>query len=382
MMLNKLTAILNLNEDESRLDTLTTHRPVASLPFASRYRILDFTLSSISHANVISAALFIGESGRSVYDHIRSGKAWDLDTYRGGIFTFSQINHKKAIYESGGRRGDFYEDHKTFINRAHAEYVFVSGSKVIANVDLLDVLAQLEESNADMIRLYTEINRDFVEYHPDELITEINANGKVIALHPEGYTEITSPKILYDMNMTIVKSDLLIEMINRAEIENLNYDVDQIVERYMFDYDVASYEYKGFIANIDSASSFFRANMKILEPQHFTKLFQGPQSVITKAHQGVPTFYEKGADINNAQIATGCRIGGTVTNSVIHRKVVIEKTATIKNSIIFQNCEIAKGVVLNYVILDKNVEIGPGVQIQGTPDQPVIIEKDSVVTVS
>ncbi|WP_445659399.1 hypothetical protein [Aerococcus urinae] len=97
MVQNKVCAILNLTENDNDLYPLTKQRPIAMLPFACRYRLLDFALSSITYANMRSAALFIGRSGRSVYDHIRSGKPWDLDTYRGGIFTFSQWSINKRF---------------------------------------------------------------------------------------------------------------------------------------------------------------------------------------------------------------------------------------------------------------------------------------------
>lgn len=379
---NKLSAILNLNESDELFGSLTTHRPIASLPFASRYRILDFNLTSIAHANMRSAALFIGQSGRSVYDHIRSGKAWDLDTYRGGIFTFSQMNHKKALYEAASRRGDFYDDHKTFIDRTHSQYIFVSGSKVIANVDLLAVLDQLEASGSELIRIYAEVPRQFVEFHPDELLVEVSESGCVTGLKREGVTRIDTDTVLYDMNMTILSADLLLTMIERAEQENMNVDVDQLVEKYLFDYNVAGYDYKGYVANIDSVKAYFDASMQMLKGDYFNRLFQDKQPIITKAHNGVPTFYAKGAHVFDSMIATGCEIAGTISHSQVNRKVFVEPTAVVENSILFQGCEIAKGAHVSYAILDKNVKIGPGVVIQGTIDNPVVIDKDVVIEVN
>ena len=91
MKMNSICAILNLTEDEKALKPLTQARPIASLPFASRYRLIDFNLSSISHAEINSVGIFIAGSGRSIYDHIRSGSVWNLESgLTGGIFTYSQ----------------------------------------------------------------------------------------------------------------------------------------------------------------------------------------------------------------------------------------------------------------------------------------------------
>ena len=72
MVKNKLCAILNLTEDDKALKPLTNTRPIAGLPFANRYRIIDFMLSDICYAEIDSVALFIAESGRSIYDLIRA----------------------------------------------------------------------------------------------------------------------------------------------------------------------------------------------------------------------------------------------------------------------------------------------------------------------
>ncbi len=86
-----------------------------------------------------SVALFIAESGRSIYDHIRSGAAWDLDSRAsGGIFTFSQQNWKLRHHQ---------EKTSTKITTTTTGssclglrlYVFVAGSKIIANVDIRGV---------------------------------------------------------------------------------------------------------------------------------------------------------------------------------------------------------------------------------------------------
>lgn len=90
MKMNSICAILNLTEDEKALKPLTQARPIASLPFANRYRLIDFNLSSISHAEINSVGIFIAGSGRSIYDHIRSGSVWNLESgLTGGIFTYS-----------------------------------------------------------------------------------------------------------------------------------------------------------------------------------------------------------------------------------------------------------------------------------------------------
>lgn len=382
MVKNKVTAILNLNESPTDLMPLTDNRPISNLPFACRYRVLDFYLSSLSHAGVRSVALFMAETGRSVYDHIRSGKAWNFDNYTGGIFTYSQMNHKRALYEAASRKGPFYDDHHLFIERSNAEYVFVSGAKIVANVHLDEMIDQMESSNADIMRAYAEVPRELIEYHPDESIVHFDDEGCVDRLSKEGVTPISQATVNYDLNMAIIKTDKLLEMIELAEEDNFFKELDDVIVEYMSDYQTVGYRYEGYVGNIDSIKAYYDVSMQMLNGEYFTQLFQDDQPIITKAHNGSPTYYGDHADVINAQIGTGCQIYGEVEQSHIFRNVEVAPNAKVQHSIIFQSAKIGKGATIKYAILDKSVEVEPGAVIIGTPEEPVVIPKGSYIAAS
>lgn len=380
MKKSKVCAILNLTEPDQQLQPLTTERPLAMMPFASRYRLLDFNLSSIAYAGARSAALFISRSGRSVYDHIRSGKPWDLDTYSGGIFTFSQIDHKRALYEAGSRMGAFYDDHRAFIKNANAKYVFLAGSKVIALVSLNDVIEQLEASDAQAARIYSCVPRSFIEYHPNERMVVLDEAKHVTDLLLEGVTPIRTNTVCYDMNMTVMESQLLLEIIDRAEAEDVNDSLDVVVDHYLEEYTVLGVEHQGYVANIDTIRSYFNASMAMLDAESFGELLHGKVPVLTKGQNGIPVYYARGSEVRSAQIATGCEIFGQVVHSQLSRKVRVEAGASVDHSIIWQNCHIGAGATIRYAILDKNVTVEPGATLIGVPENPIIVGKGETVT--
>ena len=377
MKKNTLSAIINMTEDDNKLAPLTDSRPIGALPFACRYRLLDFTLSSLSHADVRSAAIFINETGRSVYDHIRSGQAWDLDTNSGGIFTYSQMKHKKALYEAASRIGDFYEDHKIFIERANSEYVFISGSKILSSVNLVDMLDTFEAGSAEVMRMYAKKEKTFVEYHPDENLLTIDDKGYVTDLAKEGVTPIEGETVNFDMNMTIMPANILLEIIDKANAENLNDNLDQIIEKYLLDYTVQAYEHKGFVANIDSVKAYYDTSLSMLEGEAFTSLFHTELPIITRTHNGAPTYYGKKAEVHNAQIATHTDIRGKISHSQISRKVEVHEGAEVENSILFQGCVIEEGARVKHAILDKRVYVEAGAVVEGTPEEPLVVAKNT-----
>jgi len=379
--MNSICAILNLTEDETTLNPLTSVRPIASLPFASRYRLIDFNLSSISHAEIKSVGMFIAGSGRSVYDHIRSGSIWDLESgLAGGIFTYSQ-QLLKAIQEKNGDAPDFYMNHKEFIERSRGEYVVIMGSKILANVDIKAVMQHHLAKEGDITVVYKSLPKAFLENRPHEKVLKIDRDEYLLHLTDAKDAPEDLERLAMNMNMYFMRADKMLELIQRAELEGLTLDSDKLIEHYLPEYQVNTYEYTGYMANIDSIDAYFKANMEMLEKNKFSALFHGSQSVITKVKNGAPTYYSKGAHVRNSQFATGCVIEGTVVDSLIFRKVNIAKDAEVRNSMVMQGSRIGEGAVLEYCILDKNVTIGPGVTLKGTKDNLVVIEKNKTITV-
>lgn len=381
MKMNSICAILNLTEDETALYPLTRVRPIASLPFASRYRLVDFNLSSISHAEIKSVGMFIAGSGRSIYDHIRSGSIWDLESgLAGGIFTYSQ-QLLKAIQEQNGDAPDFYMNHKEFITRSKGEYVIVMGSKILANVDIKAIMQHHLAKDGALTVVYKTVPRSFLENRPDEKVLKIDRDEYLVRLTDAKDAPEDLERLAMSMNMYFMRADKMLELIQRAEAEDVQLDSDKLIEHYMPEYQINTYEYTGYMANIDSIPAYFNANMEMLEKNKFSSLFHGSQNVITKVKNGAPTYYSKEAHVKNAQFATGCFVEGTVEDSLIFRKVNIAKGAEVRKSIIMQGAEIGEGAILEYCILDKNVTIGPGVTLKGTKDNIVVIEKNKTLTV-
>jgi ADP-glucose pyrophosphorylase len=69
----------------SRLSVLTQKRAKPAVPFAGKYRIIDFVLSNCSNSGIFTVGVCTQYCPRSLYAHIQSGWPWDLDRVSGGI---------------------------------------------------------------------------------------------------------------------------------------------------------------------------------------------------------------------------------------------------------------------------------------------------------
>ena len=381
----QLCAVLNLDESEPQLMPLTKIRAVAALPFGSRYRLIDFPLSSLYSAEVNSVAMFVRGTARALMDHVRSGYPWGMEsTVGGGLFIHSGAEIKEALERlEPGQISSYYQDQIDFVKHSQKGYVVVMGSKMLCNVDIKGVLRSHIESQADITVVYKNVSRGFCL--PDSidncLSFEVEGNSKIIDLLPANELPKEETKMAIGMGIAIMSSETFIELTTEAANNRIKGDINVLIRYNLKKYTVHGYEYTGYLKNIETVSSYYDANMDLLDEDNYNALFYRSQPVITKVKNGAPTYYSKEANISNSQFASDCVINGNVEDSVVFRKVVIEKNAVVKRSLIMQGCKVAAGAELDYVILDKGVKIGPGVKLSGTKDEPLVIEKEREIMV-
>lgn len=382
-MKTKYAAILNLVEEEDELLPLTKRRPVASLPIACRYRLIDFPFSSLFNAKVRSASLFISGSGRSLYDHIRSGTVWGLDNISGGgVFTHSQVRLKAETIEENGYQ-DYYDDHEIFVKSAQSEYVLLIGSSILANVQIDSMLNFHLEENADITVAYKKIARN--EVKKDTIFSTYNFEShtgkEITGITPLIDLPYDSAPIAFGLNILVAKTSVFLDYLEQLKKEQKLVSVENVMKKAIQNQNinVKGYEYTGYLKAIEDIPSYFEANMDMLVEDKFNALFYRESPVLTKSKNSAPTYYGEESNVKNSLFANDSEIYGTVENSLISRRNFVEKNSNIQNSIILQDCFIGEGAELNYVILDKRVHIEKGAKLEGTPENPLVVPKEANV---
>ena len=385
-MKTKYAAILNLVEEENELLPLTSKRPVASLPIACRYRLIDFPFSGLFNAKVQSASLFISGSGRSLYDHIRSGVNWGLDNISGGgVFTHSQIQLKSEQIEETGY-DDYYEDHETFVRRSKAEYILLIGSSILANIQMDSMLNFHLEENSDITVAYKMMDRNELRENTIYSNYEFD-NGKekrITKVAPIREMPEDETRVAFGLNIMIAESAVFLDYLNRLKNERKQVSVENVLKLAVLDQytSVKGYEYAGYVKAIEDIPSYFEANMDMLDEEKFNALFYRESPVLTKTKNSAPTYYGENSQVNNSLFANDTEVYGFIENSLVFRQNFLCQRSKIKNSILLQGCYVDEDAELNYVILDKRVHVEKGVKLEGTPEAPIVIPKGARVLTS
>ena len=374
MKIDKYSAILGNTVGYHDMGTLTNNRPVASLPFGGKYRLIDFPLSSLANAGIRSVfGIFQQENISSVFDHIRSGREWGLST----LLSHYYLGIYNTSVESTTVTKEYYGQLLQYLRRSGSDQTVALNCDVLVNIDLNQVFHLHNTTEQPLTVVYKKLKGHQIS--EVNSILEVTETDKVVG--HQLFDQVGSSDT-YNMSTDIFVADTE-WLIAKLELEAAKDEPRKL--RYVLrDLAVSegafAYEYTGYLANIHSVETYYEANIDMLDQHKFYSLFSPNQKVYTKVKNEEPTYYSKGSKVRRSQFASGSIVRGSVENSVISRNTDIDAGAHVSDSIIFPRVQIEKNATVEYAIVDKGVVIGEGVTVRGTAENPVVIAKGTVVT--
>ena len=364
-----VVGIVNLQESNDLIRELAATRAVEALPFAGRYRVVDFSLSNMINSGISSVGLMLPDYSRAILDHIRSGKDWDLARRRDGL-TYLPA----ALPGTDARKGDLKDIYANldFAELSDKKYVlFVNGSYVY-NIDFQEVLDYHQKSGADITMIYKTVDED----NPGKtVVIETATNGIVTDLAETNGAKKGQKTVLSAYLMPVPTFAYIV----RTSYERGGQDflIDGIM-KHASEQKISAYEHKGYVARINSTEAYYKANRDCLNPEIWAELFMNKERpIFTKVKDEVPVQYKDTAEVKNSLVANGCIIRGRVENSIIFRGVNVGKGAVVKDCILMQRCQIEEGARVENIICDKNVMITKNRWLKGVESFPYIIKKNT-----
>ena len=363
------------NSYDGLVPELVTERLMASIPFAGRYRMVDFILSSMVNCGIDNVSLIVRKNYHSLMDHLGSGREWDLTRKYGGLnivppFASNTVKVYNGRIEALASILDMLKD-------AREKYVVMSDANLAVNFDFTAMLEQHIESGADVTIAYKKQEIPVGMKKPFDITKdlyytfELDDDGRIrqLRINPEdeGVQNLS-------MNIYIIEREFLVHMISEAYSKGMVYFDRDLLAPNLERLNVRGFEFNGYLARISDIKSYFDENMKLLKDENLDGLFGG-NPIYTKIRDDNPTRYIQGSKAKNIMSADGCIIEGEVENSILFRGVRIAKGAKVKNCVLMQATIVGEGANVEYVITDKNVTISAGKEIKGADSFPVYVAK-------
>ena len=371
-MANSTLGIIFSNIQEKNVPELSRRRTMASIPFAGRYRLIDFGLSNMVNAGITAVGIVTKNNYQSLIDHLGSGKDWDLARKGGGIILLPP--YSSDMEKPYTTRLEALMGISGFLSSRREEYVVIYDCDGVARLDIADMLRFHEEHDADVTMAYSEQTEIESHYY---MTLEPDESGRVkqvnITPRHDGKTKFN----LY-INVMIIKREYLLNIIQSAvQRGQTSFGMD-ILSKNVDDMRIFGYKFDGYYAGIDSLQAYFKHSMEQLDKKVRDELF-GARDIYTKIGDTAPTKYLDGCVIKNSLVADGCTIEGTVENSILFRGVKVGKGSVVRNCVIMQKTVIGKSVKLDTVIADKNVVISDRRNLSGCAELPYFIAKGTIL---
>lgn len=372
--MNNVMGIINLSESDENIKDLALTRSIASIMLLGRYRVIDFILSNMTNSGLTNVGIFTHGNSRSLTNHLGSGKHWGLDRKRDGLFLF----HSEARFDDNIRRSGDLENFRMnldFLKQSRQEYVLLSRSYMICNIDFRPMMDYHRKTGADITIAYKNMENNVGRFVNCDSLT-LDDNKNIISIGKN-----LGKKKYYDisMEMYIMKRELLIRIIEESIHRGDSRFLKEAIFNRMDALKVKAYPFDGYLSCINTIQNYYQTNMDMLSIPNSKELFYSNGRIFTKVHDSPSTKYTDSSYVSNSLVANGCIIEGTVENCILSRGVHVKKGAIVRNSIVFPNATISETTNLNYTILDKNVVITERKMLFGDSSSPFVIKKNTVL---
>ncbi|MGM0508826.1 MAG: glucose-1-phosphate adenylyltransferase [Fusobacteriota bacterium] len=367
-MSKKAIAMILAGGAGTRLDILSKHRAKPAVPFAGKYRIIDFALSNCVNSNIYTIGILTQYLPRSLSEHIGIGKPWDLDRSFGGVSLLAPYQRQDEKWYTGTANAVY--QNLNYVVDQNSEHTIILAGDHIYKMDYRKMLDQHEEEDADITIGVKKVPMELASQFG---ILDVDKEDNIL----EFQEKPEKPKSdLASMGIYIFKTEVLKDVLLRECGPNGGEDFGKdIIPAMMNEYIVKAYKFDKYWKDVGTIDQYWKANIELTLDNPTIDLYERHFNIHTKSEERPPVKFIKDGVSKNSLTSNGCIIKGYVENCVLSPGVIIEEGAVVKNSIIFNDTVIKKGCMVNRTIMDKHVVIGEkckiGIDGEYTPNEEI-----------
>lgn len=357
MIKKEMIAMLLAGGQGSRLGVLTAKVAKPAVSFGGKYRIIDFPLSNCINSGIDTVGVLTQYQPLRLNSHIGIGIPWDLDRNVGGVTVLPPYEKSSNSEWYTGTANAIYQNLE-YMEQYNPDYVLILSGDHIYKMDYKIMLDYHKANNADITIAAMPVPME-----------EASRFGIVVTDEDNRITEFeekpAQPKSnLVSMGIYIFSWKVLKEALIKLKDQN-ECDFGKHVIPYCFENNkrIFAYEYNGYWKDVGTLSSYWEANMELIDIIPVFNLYEEFWKIYTRTDTIPPQYIGENAYIEKSIIGDGTEIYGKVYNSVIGAGVVIEEGTVVRDSIIMNNSVIGKDSIVTKSIIAEDVQIGSHVEL-------------------
>lgn len=353
--MRNVVAVILAGGHGERLSVLSAKRAKPAVPFAGKFRIIDFTLSNCVNSGIYNVAVLTQYRPHSLNDHIGIGKPWDLDRMKGGVRLLQPyIGRGDSDWYRG--TADAVYQNLPFLEDWKWDLALVLSGDHIYKMDYTEMVAFHEERRADVTVAVMEVPIEEASRFGTMLV---DPDGRVVEFEEKPPQPRSN---LISMGVYLFEKEVIYRRLEEdARDPRSSHDFGRDVIPRMVQQDrVYAYPFKGYWRDVGTVYSYWEANMGLLKQPPDIDLYDTEWVIHTRSEERAPARITRRGRVSESLICHGCIIDGTVEHSVLSPGVFVAEGAVLRDSIVFTDCVIGMGSVLDKAILDKDAVVGSG----------------------
>jgi glucose-1-phosphate adenylyltransferase len=358
----KTRAVILAGGEGSRLGVLTAKRAKPAMPFAGKYRLIDFVLSNCVNSGLFDVMVLAQYRPHSLNEHIGAGRPWDLDrSFTGGLHVHQPYKGRADTDWYAGT-ADAIQQNFTFLKRGNPDLALVLGGDHIYQMNYDPMITFHLDHQADVTIATIRVT-------PDEatrmgiLATDEHYQVREFVEKPDNPPGTLASMGIYIFNMNVLDRMLLEDAKQRDSRHDFGRDIiPRMLQQGMR---VFAYPYGGYWMDVGTVDSYWQAHMDLLQHPPPLDLNDRTWVIHTKSEERPPVLIQSGAIVKDCLITDGSIIapGARVERSVLSPGVYVGPEAVVLDSILFSECSIEAGARVERAIIDKLVTVGHRAQV-------------------
>ena len=357
MIKKEMIAMLLAGGQGSRLGVLTSKVAKPAVAFGGKYRIIDFPLSNCINSGVDTVGVLTQYQPLRLNSHIGIGIPWDLDRNIGGVTVLPPYEKSSNSEWYTGTANAIYQNIE-YMESFNPEYVLILSGDHIYKMDYEVMLDFHKENGAEVTIAVMPVPMEEASRF-GIMITDENRRITEFEEKPEHPRSNLASMGIYIFNWKTLR-EALIAMADQPALDFGKHVIPYCHEKGAPLY---AYEFNGYWKDVGTLSSYWEANMELIDLVPEFNLYEEYWKIYTKSDILPPQYISADSVVERSIIGEGTEIYGEVYNSVIGCGVTIGKGTVIRDSIIMNNVEIGDACVFDKAIIAENVTIGDKVTL-------------------
>ena len=371
MMKKEMIAMILAGGQGSRLGVFTKNRAKPAVSFGGKYRIIDFVLSNCSNSGVDTVGVLTQYRPLLLNTHIGIGSNWDLNRRNGGLSILQPyMNEKEGNWYKG--TADAIYQNMNYIDSYDPEYVLILSGDHIYKMDYSDMLEFHKSKDADVTIAVMEV--DWSEASRFGIMnTDKNSSIYEFEEKPKNPKSNLASMGIYIFNWKKIK--------NYFESEEMYLDFGKnLIPKMLEDnLNMIAYQFDGYWRDVGTIESLWQANMDLINTENGFNLNDPNWKIYTDTMAMPPQYIGEEANIKNSILVDGCRVFGSVENTVLSHGVTVGEGSIIKDSVIMSNAKIGKNVVIEKAMIGEGAIIEDNCYIHKNDGSISVVSEFDVV---